>query len=98
MSELVAVLGMPQGKVSRHLAVLKHAGLVADRREGTWVHYSLCGPDSLLRRLLHTYLQAEDGRPDCAAEDRQRLEELACDGQVLVRRTSPEGAVQAGTA
>ena len=39
--EIVDVLDMPQGKVSRHLAVLRRAGLVEDERRGTWIHYSL---------------------------------------------------------
>lgn len=34
-------LKAPQPKVSRHLAVLRHAGLVDSRREGLWVHYRL---------------------------------------------------------
>ncbi len=37
--ELVDVLLLPQYEVSRHLARLKGIGLVADRREGLWVHY-----------------------------------------------------------
>jgi len=40
--ELMQVLEMSQPRVSRHLAVLKNAGLVDDRREGKWVYYSLC--------------------------------------------------------
>ncbi|OPZ82805.1 MAG: HTH-type transcriptional repressor AseR [bacterium ADurb.Bin429] len=39
--ELVRALEEPQYKVSRHLAVLKNAGLVRDWREGTWMHYEL---------------------------------------------------------
>lgn len=35
-------LGMTQPAVSHHLSVLKNAGLVQSRREGQWVHYSLC--------------------------------------------------------
>ena len=35
------VLGLKQSTVSKHLSVLKRAGLVKDRREGTWVFYSL---------------------------------------------------------
>lgn len=35
------VLKLPQSTVSRHLAVLRDAGVVAGRREGTWVHYRL---------------------------------------------------------
>jgi ArsR family transcriptional regulator, arsenate/arsenite/antimonite-responsive transcriptional repressor len=35
------VLNSPQPNVSRHLAYLKHAGLVQDRREGARIYYSL---------------------------------------------------------
>lgn len=38
---LVDVLGTNQPKVSRHLAYLKRAGLVSDRKDGLWVHYRL---------------------------------------------------------
>ncbi|MBL8169787.1 MAG: metalloregulator ArsR/SmtB family transcription factor [Acidobacteria bacterium] len=38
---LVDVLGTNQPKVSRHLAYLKRAGLVNDRKDGLWVHYRL---------------------------------------------------------
>jgi DNA-binding transcriptional ArsR family regulator len=40
--ELMQVLDMSQPRISRHLGVLKNAGLVDDRREGKWVYYSLC--------------------------------------------------------
>jgi len=39
--EIVAALEEPQYKVSRHLAVLKNAGLVRDWREGSWMHYEI---------------------------------------------------------
>lgn len=39
--ELVAALDLPQPKISRHLAVMREAGLAAMRREGTWVYYRL---------------------------------------------------------
>ena len=37
--ELTQALGLSQPHVSRHLAQLREAGLVSDRREGIWVHY-----------------------------------------------------------
>jgi ArsR family transcriptional regulator len=40
----VDVLQTNQPKVSRHLAYLKRVGLVADRKEGLWVHYRLATP------------------------------------------------------
>jgi ArsR family transcriptional regulator, arsenate/arsenite/antimonite-responsive transcriptional repressor len=39
--ELTAALDQIQPKVSRHLGVMKDAGLVIARREGTWMHYRL---------------------------------------------------------
>lgn len=39
--ELTHALDEIQPKVSRHLALLKEAGLVADRRQGQWVYYRL---------------------------------------------------------
>ena len=42
--DLTAVLDLPQPSVSRHMSVLRSAGLVVDRREGRWVHYKLANP------------------------------------------------------
>lgn len=39
--ELTQVLAQPQPKISRHLALLRRAGLLLDRRQGQWVHYRL---------------------------------------------------------
>ena len=40
----IEVIGAPQPKISRHLAYLRRAGLVAARREGRWMHYRLTTP------------------------------------------------------
>ena len=45
VTELVAILGVRQSRVSRHLAVLRNAGLVRDRREGNWIYYRLSAGD-----------------------------------------------------
>lgn len=37
--ELVDALGLPQYLVSKHLSVLRHAGLVEDEKLGSWVGY-----------------------------------------------------------
>jgi ArsR family transcriptional regulator len=39
--DLNEVLDVPQPKVSRHLGVLREAGVVLTRREGVWMHYRL---------------------------------------------------------
>jgi DNA-binding transcriptional ArsR family regulator len=42
--ELTAALDLSQPKISRHLALLRSAGLLLDRRQGQWVYYRL-NPD-----------------------------------------------------
>ena len=39
--ELMVALDLSQPKISRHLAQLKQAGLVTDRRQGQWIFYRL---------------------------------------------------------
>ena len=40
--ELSAVLGITQPSVSRHLSMLRDAGLVRDERNCQWIDYELC--------------------------------------------------------
>ncbi|PLX62797.1 metalloregulator ArsR/SmtB family transcription factor [Sedimenticola selenatireducens] len=42
--ELTEALDLPQPKISHHLAALRRAGLVIDRKEGLWIHYRI-SPD-----------------------------------------------------
>lgn len=39
--ELTSMLKESQPKVSRHLALLRDAGLLIDRRDGKWIYYRL---------------------------------------------------------
>jgi ArsR family transcriptional regulator, arsenate/arsenite/antimonite-responsive transcriptional repressor len=50
--DLQRVLGVPQPKVSRHLAYLKRAGLVMARKDGYWMHYSLAIAKSEFHKSL----------------------------------------------
>src|SRR5580658_6383818 len=54
---LVEVLRVGQPKISRHLAYLRNAGVVAARREGKWMHYRIVmpphiGASQILRQTL----------------------------------------------
>ncbi len=40
--ELAAVLGIKQPSVSKHLVILKNAGLIQDERNSQWIDYKLC--------------------------------------------------------
>ena len=44
VNELTRMIGADMSTVSKHLTVLKNAGIVADEKEGTKVYYSLRVP------------------------------------------------------
>lgn len=68
---LVEVLQMSQPKVSRHLAYLRRAGIVAARREVTWMHYRIVAPkEPRAARILCEVLAS-------FAEDREMQRDLA---------------------
>lgn len=50
VSELVAAVGLSQGRVSNHLTCLRWCGYVTTRREGKWVYYRIADPR--IRELL----------------------------------------------
>ena len=49
---LAKALDTPEYGVSRHLALLKAAGLVEARREGTWMYYRAVDQEDLLRQSV----------------------------------------------
>jgi ArsR family transcriptional regulator len=50
-------LKMSQAKISRHLTVLKNAGLVNERRDGVWIFYSLGEPKNDLEKDIQKHLE-----------------------------------------
>lgn len=75
---LVEILRMSQPKVSRHLAYLRRAGIVASRREGKWMHYRLAAPKdevaaSILQETLRHLREKREMRQDVA-----RLGDACC--------------------
>jgi ArsR family transcriptional regulator len=74
----VEILGGPQPKISRHLAYLRSAGIVAVRREGKWMHYRIVMPQhigaaQILRQTLG-WLKEEK----MMQADRARLTKACC--------------------
>ncbi len=55
--DIQRVLGFTQTKVSRHLAYLKHSGILQDRRLGGWMMYSLADKDDPTAKVLFKELR-----------------------------------------
>ena len=52
--ELTDALEIPQYNISRHLKILKNAGLVEERKEGRWVYFSPKKNDSFTQSILNS--------------------------------------------
>src|SRR5271169_6728636 len=71
VSELVAILGQSQPRVSRHLKLLVEAGLAERQREGAWAFFRLADQGGALARDLIARIAADD---PTLHSDRARLE------------------------
>ena len=74
----VEILKTNQPKISRHLAYLRRAGVVAARREGIWMHYRLSTPkDENAARVLHE-VREWLVKDLIMQQDRNRLVKICC--------------------
>ena len=75
VSELVAILGQSQPRVSRHLKLLVEAGLAQRHREGAWAFFlaAQSGPGAEIVREIAARLDPNDR---ALAADRERLAEI----------------------
>jgi ubiquinone/menaquinone biosynthesis C-methylase UbiE/biotin operon repressor len=64
VAELQEILGMGQSTISTHLAQLKHAGLVQDRRTGKNIWYQAKSEGEVLSQLLASLQQAPGELPE----------------------------------
>jgi len=63
--EIQSALKEPQYKVSRHLAVLRNAGVVQSRKQGLWMHYELSHDlPKEWRATLEALMQVLDASPE----------------------------------
>src|SRR5947209_19917121 len=79
VTELTGILGLAQSGVSRHLGLLKDAGLVVEERDGGFSYYRLAaaadGGEGTLAALLREQFEASAGDATVRADD-SRLQEV----------------------
>jgi DNA-binding transcriptional ArsR family regulator len=90
VSDIAAVLGQSQPRVSRHLKVLCDAGLLSRSREQHWIYYRLAdtgAPAEFVRSVLDSL----DPTDPALALDSERS------GALRARRSEPEATAPAAT-
>ena len=81
----VEVLGTNQPKISRHLAYLRRAGVVAARREGKWMHYRINTPEGEHASRVFGEVMTWLGEDRDMQRDRARMQTLCCAPRMPVR-------------
>ena len=99
VGQIVSSLGLPQANVSQHLAIMRERGIVATRREGTSIYYSLANRKigeacDLVRQVLEEQLAgnrilagsiASTGGEVKSAEEKDTEEEAKWHRNILTR-------------
>jgi ArsR family transcriptional regulator len=104
--DIQRILDQPQPSVSRHLALLKSAGLIGDRRDGMRIFYALTAWDSPLARGVLSAVRGDLAVEGDYLRDMERLEQLCARGDcheqpaswrrgAHARRTQREGRIEA---
>jgi len=91
--QLADFSGLAQSTVSKHMTILKQAGLVEARKSGRWVHYRLGGSDAsvMAREAIAWVLKSLASDPRVIADRiqverirRVHLEEVCLNGDRVV--------------
>lgn len=73
---IVSLVGLSQPTVSKHLSVLRAAGLVEERKDGRWTHYRTAAATRGFRARLLALLDTFGAEDPTIQRDWRRAEEL----------------------
>jgi ArsR family transcriptional regulator len=68
-----SALSLSQPNASRHLSILKVAGIIHGRREGTWIYYRLAAQEDEARRKMLATISKAFGAEDTLKKDIDRV-------------------------
>lgn len=95
VTELTGILGLAQSGVSRHLGLLKEAGLVSEERNGAFTYYRLspsvqAGNGEPLWPLLRAQFETAAGSNGLKADDARLQEVLRLRRENFDRHSGPD--------
>ena len=87
------VLDATQPNVSRHLAYLKNAELVRDRRDGYRIFYRLADPKDLTKQRLYRFLREMCANGEQFEADKRQLRAVIKTGACTLSEWKPYSAM-----
>jgi ArsR family transcriptional regulator len=98
--DIQAVLDEPQSKISRHLAYLKHSGLLISKRVGVWMHYLIRESADERCKAQLAFMEEQLSKLPQYRADRKKLREFqktkGCEALPPPRRAGLQAAGRAG--
>ncbi|HAA84859.1 MAG TPA: transcriptional regulator [Kosmotogaceae bacterium] len=85
---LAQALDEPDFKISRHLGIMRSAGMVESRREGTWIYYKLAKPHNEIEESLQKCLKIHMKHHETIKQDLERLEVASCSIEPGLKKTN----------
>ena len=74
--QLVELIDLSNASISKHLGVLKQAGLLESRKEGRWVHYQTpVEPNEIIESAL-CFVRSNTGEDELLRSDQKRLKTI----------------------
>ncbi len=70
--QIVEVLGTAVSTISKHLSILKTAGLIESRKQGRWVYYHMPEHPSVKVRTAISWVAESLEGSDCITQDRKK--------------------------
>ena len=86
VSEIIDVLDESQCNVSKHLKILKNAGLIHEKKEGRWsFYYYLEGENSFHKHIQNTILQIPKELMEEEVRRCKKRLEMRVDGKCVLK-------------
>lgn len=74
--QIIEMLGLAPSTVSKHMFILRQAGLVETRKEGRWIYYRLADRKALKAREILNWLQRHLKNDKRVLEDVKQLRRM----------------------
>ena len=74
--QIIEMLGLAPSTVSKHMAILRQAGLVDKRKEGRWIYYRLADSSAEIESEILGWLQKHLKKDKTISDDAGQLRKM----------------------
>ncbi|GGD92489.1 ArsR family transcriptional regulator [Aureimonas endophytica] len=92
VSDLTAILGQSQPRISRHLRLLVESGVLSRYQEGAWAYFRLAGEGPGAAALARAVIERVGGADPMLARDHERLDHIRQERAARAARFFAENA------